>query len=84
MLKFNPKAGNFRITLPIIRVGGDSFLLRFFSGQVFSVRDSAIIHPTSSLAPVCSGSVMQAQEYPEAGEGSPAPRARSSQLAKGC
>lgn len=30
MLKFDPKAGDFRIALKIIRVGGDSFLLRFF------------------------------------------------------
>lgn len=52
MLKFNPKAGNFRITLPIIRVGGDSLLLRFFFWSGF-FSERFCHHPSNQLACSC-------------------------------
>lgn len=65
MLKFDPQAGNSRIALKMIRVGGNNFLLSLCLVK-FLVRYSAILSLAEGLAPGCSGRRIRPQGCPSA------------------
>lgn len=60
MLKFDPQAGNSRIALNMIRVGGNNFLLSLFLVK-FLVSYSVVISLAELLTPGCSGRRIQPQ-----------------------